>query len=765
MGVVELARKLIESAALQGRDALYEHEAYDLLAEAGLAVPQSVFVPAGTLPRPGSIEAIPGDRVVVKVVCPEIPHKTEVGGVAVVEKSHRAVCEALESMDRALRRRAPAACDRVAGFLACEFIPCPRTLGCELFVGMRWTREFGYVMAAGLGGLDTEELARRFKPGHDVKIACAHLTDPRDFLRMFSSTFTYLKLSGRDREGMRLLSDDELEKVFGFFLALAGAVVGNGQSRLWIKEFEVNPFYISNGRAVAVDALCTLQEISAPQHLPVDPDKMGRLLQPETIAIVGVSARVTNVGRTILRNLLRDGFEPSKMRVVRPDIEAIDGVKCVDDVAMLPWKADLMVVAVSAPRVPEVMGHITSCEAAHSVILIPGGMGETEAGKEADEKTRAILARCRSEGKETPVVVGPNSLGIRSLPGGYDALFIPETKLPPQQGKVRNVALVCQSGAFMITRMNRLPSLNPAFAISTGNQMDLSTVDFVEHLVQREEIDVVALYVEGFNPLDGLRLASLCRDLDPHKQVIVYKTGKTTEGVKAASSHTASISGDYEACVAVLSEAGALVATSFDEFRAFIMLSSLLVHKEFSGRRLGTLSNAGFEAVGIADNLDREAGFSLAQFSDRTRERILLALSEAGIERLTNVRNPLDLTPMASDTVHVRCLEAIIEDENVDAVVMGFVPLTPAMATLPLGVDPSGRDSVLHESSVAQRIPDVFRRHSKPLVTVVDAGELYDPLAERLIAGGVPCLRSADFAMRVFQRFLDVRLANLSRKA
>jgi len=764
MRVVELARELIESAASQGRDALYEHEAYALLAEAGLAVPQSVFVPAGTFPSPSSIEAIPGDRVVVKVICPEIPHKTEVGGVAVVEKSHRAVCEALENMVKALRRKVPAVCDRVAGFLVCEFIHCPRTLGCELFVGMRWTREFGYVMAAGLGGLDTEELARRFKPGHDVKIACAHLTDPRDFLRMFSTTFTYLKLSGRDRRRERLISDDELEKVFGFFLALAGAVRG-GQNRLWISEFEVNPFYISNGRAVAVDALCTLQEIPAPQRLPVDQDKMERLLQPETIAIVGVSAREINIGRTILRNLLREGFEPSKMRVVRPDAETIDGVKCVDDVARLPWKADLMVVAVSASRVPEVMERITSCDAAHSVILIPGGMGETETGKEADERTRAILARCRREGREAPVVVGPNSLGIRSLPGGYDTLFIPETKLPPQQGSVRNVALVCQSGAFMITRMNRLPFLNPVFAISTGNQMDLSTVDFVEYLVQREGIDVVALYVEGFEPLDGLRLASLCRDLDPHKQVIVYKTGRTAEGAQAASSHTASISGDYEACVAILSEAGALVATSFDEFRAFIMLSSLLAHKEFSGRRLGTLSNAGFEAVGIADSLDCEAGFSLAPFSGRTRERIRLALREAGIERLTNVRNPLDLTPMASDSVHVKCLEAIIEDENVDAVVMGFVPLTPAMATLPPGVDPSGRDSVLNESSVARRVPEVFRRHSKPLVTVVDAGKLYDPLAEALIAGGVPCLRSADFAMRVFQRFIDVRLANLSRKA
>ncbi len=762
MGFVELAEKLIESVALQNRDRLYEHEVYGLMAEAGLAVPRSVFVPAGSPLRPGSIEAIPGDEVVVKVVCPEIPHKTEVGGVAVVEKSHQAVCQVLESMAGTIKQRVPVVGDRVAGFLVCESIPCSQALGGELFVGMRWTREFGYVMAAGLGGLDTEDLAHRFKPGQNVQIACAHLTDPRDFLQMFSSTFTYLKLSGNDRGGKRLLSDEELEKLFGFFLALAGAA-SNRQDRWWIREIEVNPFRISNGRAVAVDALCTLGGVSLTQHLPVDQARVERLLQPETVAIVGVSARATNVGRTILRNLLREGFEPSKIRVVRPDTEAIDGVVCVGDVAELPWKADLMVVAVSASAVPEVIDRTTACNAAHSVILIPGGMGETETGQEIANRTRSTLARRRSEGKETPLVVGPNSLGIRSLPGGYDTLFIPETKLPPRQGEVRNVALVCQSGAFMITRMNRLPFLNPVFAISTGNQMDLSTIDFVEYLVQREEIDVVALYVEGFHPLDGLRLASLCRALHPRKQVIVYKTGKTAEGAQATSSHTASISGDYEACVAVLSEAGALVATSFDEFTAFILLSSLLARNEFSGKRLGMLSNAGYEAVGMADNLDREAGFSLALFTDRTRERIALALSQAGIGELINVRNPLDLTPMASDTVHVQCLEAIIESENVDAVVMGFVPLTPAMATLPPGADPSDRDSVLNPSSVAQRVPQVFRRHAKPLVTVVDAGKLYDPLAETLIAGGVPCLRSADLATRVFQRFIDVRFTNLSR--
>ncbi len=764
MGVIELAREFIEAAILQGRNALYEHEAYALLAEAGLAVPQSVFVPAGALPDPGSIEAIPGDRVVIKVVCPEIAHKTEAGGVAVVEKSPQAVREALANMAASLGQRMPSLGQSVVGFLVCEFIDCPRTLGSELFVGMRWTRAFGYVVAAGLGGLDTEELARRFKPGHDVTIACAHLTHPRDFVEAFSSTFTYLKLSGRDREGKRLLSDDQLERIFALFLALASPAAGE-QAGVWIKEFEINPFYLSNGRAVAVDALCTLQEIPPVRHRPVDHDKMARLLQPQTMAIVGVSASGMNVGRTILRKLLRDDFAPSQMRVVRPGAETIDSVKCVGDVSELPWKADLMVVAISATGVPELMGRITSHEAAHSVILIPGGMGETATGKEADEKTRAILARGRSAGKDTPAVVGPNSLGIRSLPGGYDTLFIPETKLPPQSGDVRNAALVCQSGAFMITRMNRLPFLNPAFAISTGNQMDLSSVDFVEYLVQREEIDVVALYVEGFNPLDGLRLASLCRNLDPRKQVIVYKTGKTVAGARAASSHTASISGDYEACVAVLSQAGALVASSFDEFTALVMLSSLLVNREFSGRRLGTLSNAGFETVGMADNLHSEGGFSLPHFSSRTRERIRLALSRAGIERLINVRNPLDLTPMASDAVHVQCLEAILEDESVDAVVMGFVPPTPAMATLPPGVDASGRDSVAHESSVAQRVPAVFRQHSKPLVTVVDAGQLYDPLAEALIAGGVPCLRSADFAMTVFQKFIDVRVANSSRKS
>ena len=105
-----------------------------------------------------------------------------------------------------------------------------------------------------------------------------------------------------------------------------------------------------------------------------------------------------------------------------------------------------------------------------------------------------------------PVFLGANCLGVISHPGKYDTLFIPEEKLPKQRGMHnRNIAFVSQSGAFMITRLSRIPELDPAYMISMGNQNDLTLGDMIVYLKERDEIEVIAVYAEGFKDQDGLR--------------------------------------------------------------------------------------------------------------------------------------------------------------------------------------------------------------------------------------------------------------------
>jgi len=758
MELVEHVAGLLAIARSEGRDTLLEPELYDLMRAGGLNVPAFALLPVG-----GDVAAfrpdLSGERVVLKVVSPAITHKTEMGGVRIVDNTPGALADGIVSLLSTVRERGGDELFRtVRGVLAVELVPCEPGLGGQIFVGMRFSRDMGHVLTVGFGGLEAEELSARFRQGEANVVYSPELSTPQQGVAKFSRAFAGRKVTGATRGGRQLASQEQLLQVVEFFTRLARECSNRPDLGAVIEDFEVNPFFVSNGRLVAVDAFLRFSALTAVEGT-VDVAMVRRLLHPRTIAVIGASAKGVNVGRTILRKLQRDHFPLTNVRAVRPDVQSLDGIECVPSVKSLPWVADLLIVAVGAAQVPGVMSEVLDSGRAASLILIPGGMGETEAGRKADQDTRARLVRARSEGKFAPVLVGPNCLGIRSLPGGYDSIFIPETKLPLPQGNVSNAALICQSGAFMITRMNELPYLSPAYSISTGNQMDLSLVDFVECLIPDEKVPILALYIEGFKELDGRRLARLigqARSLG--KDVLVYKAGRTSEGATAASSHTASISGDYRSTVELFRDAGALVASSFREFTGFLSIASQLQDCIFSGKRLAVLSNAGFETVGMADNIDSPRGFSLARLSLATRERIRTILAGVRLESLINVHNPLDLTPMVSDKILAACLDALLADEGVDALMFGVVPATPALKTLPPGIDPMGVDSFAAEDSLPNTVPAILTRHNKPVAVVIDCSTPYDPLASAFHLAGIPCARSSDFALTVFQNYIHYRL-------
>ncbi len=762
MELTQVVASLLARARSEGRSTLLEHELYELMRAGGLRVPGYAFSPID-----GDADAftgLPGHRVVLKIVSPAITHKTEVGGVRFVDNTPEARAEGIRCMLETVRERAGDELFKtVRGTLAVELVQGESGLGGQIFVGMRFSRDMGHVLTIGFGGLEAEELSTRFRQGEANVVYSPELCTPEQGAAKLLGSFAGRRISGATRGGRRLVEQDELLRVLSFFTRLARECSNQPELHSVIEDFEVNPFFASNGRLVAVDAFLRFSDAVAVERT-VDVAMVRRLLTPKTIAVIGASSRGMNVGRTILRKLLRDHFPLTNLRAIRPDAQTLDGIDCVPDVKSLPWVADLLIVAVGAAQVPAVMADVLDSGKAASLILIPGGMGETEAGRKADQDTRTRLAKARSEGKFAPVLVGPNCLGIRSLPGGYDSIFIPEAKLPLPEGHVSNAALICQSGAFMITRMNELPHLSPAYSISTGNQMDLSLVDFVECLVPDEKVPILALYIEGFKELDGLRLARLiakARSLG--RDVLVYKAGRTSEGATAASSHTASISGDYRSTAELFQDAGALVASSFREFTGFLSIASQLQDCRFSGKRLAVLSNAGFETVGMADNIDSARGFSLARLSEATKERIRSILAGVRLESLVNVHNPLDLTPMANDKVLAACLDTLLADEGVDAVMFGVVPATPALKTLPPGLDPLGIDSFRAPDALPSTVPTIVSRHNKPVTVVIDSSTPYDPLASAFHLAGIPCARSADFALAVFQLYIHYRMGRIGR--
>jgi acyl-CoA synthetase (NDP forming) len=234
--------------------------------------------------------------------------------------------------------------------------------------------------------------------------------------------------------------------------------------------------------------------------------------------------------------------------------------------------------------------------------------------------------------------------------------------------------------------------------------------------------------------------------------VVFYKAGRTEPGRSAAAGHTASVAGDYDVCQAAVQQAGGIVTDTFKEFEQLLELSTAFHGKSVRGIRVGAVSNAGFEAVGMADAIEGQRyQVEIASLADSTADRLKRVLSEHGLGALINVRNPLDLTPMANEDVYESTLRVLLAADEVDAVLAGIIPLTGALRTTPEELATSG--------SLAERIPRLLAAGDKPLAVVVDSGPLYETLVQCLRAGGVPVFRSADQAVRSLGRYLCHRIA------
>ena len=284
-----------------------------------------------------------------------------------------------------------------------------------------------------------------------------------------------------------------------------------------------------------------------------------------------------------MRNLLREGFDPARIAIVKPEATEIDGCRCWPSLAALPEPVDLCVLAISAAQAPGALEEILALEKAESLIVIPGGLEEKAGAEAIVARLHERLAASRATTWRGPVVCGGNSLGVRSLPGRIDTLFIPEAKLP-LKGPAAPVALISNSGAFAVARAGKLGGLNPRYVVTAGNQMDLTIGDYLAFLAEDPEVKVFAVYVEGFRPLDGLRFAEAARAITQSgRSVVLYRAGRTAAGAAASASHTAAIAGDYAVTRALAREAGALVAETLEEFEEFVRLIARLGDRRPAG--------------------------------------------------------------------------------------------------------------------------------------------------------------------------------------
>lgn len=636
--------------------------------------------------------------------------------------------------------------------------PSAKPPAVELRISLNNTREFGMVLSAGPGGADAELDEANFRKDRASVYAAAELTDAEDFLHLFRRTIAYQKLAGAARRGAAPPPDARLKACFERMLALADCNArGALQSQFVLQALELDPVHIG-AELVVQSARC---EFGAPlaARLKRPIHKIDKLIHPASLGIIGVSASSMNFGRIILRNLIGSGYSKERMIVIRPGEKEIDGVRCVDSLKTLQGKLDLLIVAVAADAVYGLVDEIIESGAVESVMLIPGSLGETKKSREPAAALAARINAAHAKADGGPIFLGANCLGVVSHPGAYDSWFIPLERLPkPPKKAERNSVMLSQSGAFMITRMSQNPWLDPRYMLALGNQTDLTQGDLLSYFSERAEIETIGVYVEGFKDGDGLDFAKAVRKaVLSGKEVVVYKSGKTAPGVGGVMGHTASIAGGLTLFDSVVRHAGAIVAEDFSAFDDLFYIAGALHRKKIGGTRLGGISGAGFEAVGMADSIESDNfAMEMGALEPATVKRVEEILAAKKLDALVEVRNPIDINPGADDEAHLQITEAFLQDPNIDAVVVGLDPTAPSVRALEESKLRPGYD-IKDPKSTVHLMPPIVDRNDKPVVGIVDGGKLYDAMAAGLMDQGVCVFRNSGRGTRALVRYCEAR--------
>jgi acyl-CoA synthetase (NDP forming) len=726
---------IVASARSAGRDTLLEHEVYAVLSEAGFETPRHLFwkghpaaASAGELR--GFLEGLAEGGTVLKIVSPQVLHKSDVGGIATCGREAEAVGATAMRLWDEVGRRAPEA-ERLGVLVTERLSTLAGSPAAETLLAAKLDPSFGPVLVLGLGGVLTEWFGSASEGRSTTVLRPGRVRE--GLLRAVERlpAFALLFLSSRVHPRPPLDLEATAEK-----LEALGRVAGV------FEELEVNPLILTpDGRWVAADGKARLAT-GCPAIAPRRPlRKIASLLRPRSAVVVGASATSLNPGRIILRNLRRaEGLDYGHLHAVHAKEAAIDGIPCVPRVEALPEKVDLAVVAVPAEGAPETVRALCASGRAESIILIPGGFAEVGRG-DLEREMVAALGASRQRPDGGPVLVGGNCLGIVSK-HQYNTFFLPQYKLPFHDAPGDNLVAVSQSGAYLVSLSSNLDGIVfPRASISFGNQMDLTVSDFLEHFLDDDTVSVLACYVEGFKPRDGERFLELAREIRRRgRRVVAFKAGKTALGAAATRSHTAALAGDYAVARDLLEEAGVVVAHTLNMFEDYVKVFTLLFDRLPRGRRLGVVSNAGFECASVLDKL---YALAPAVLSDATRSRL-----RACLPGIAHADNPVDTTPMATTAQLVAAAAALLEDPGVDALLVSPIPVTPSLEDLAPDLAGSHSENIYAAGSLPQELIRLFRETRKPMAVSVDSGRLYDDFVTVLQRAGIPVYRKIDRASR-----------------
>ncbi|HET8528679.1 MAG TPA: GNAT family N-acetyltransferase [Gaiellaceae bacterium] len=395
------------------------------------------------------------------------------------------------------------------------------------------------------------------------------------------------------------------------------------------------------------------EQVEARDHTAVHAS-LRPFFEPATVAVIGASPRRGSIGGELFRNVLDADFSGAAYPVNRGGAP-VAGVRGYTRVGEIPERIELAVIALPGERVLDAARDALEA-GVRALCVISAGFAETGAAGRARQDE--LLALVRAHGAR---LVGPNCLGIASSAVRLNATFAPRA-FP--EG---SIGFSSQSGALGLALLERAESrgLGLSAFVSIGNKADVSSNDLLEWWEEDGRTSLVMLYLESFgNPRAFARIA---RRVARAKPILAMKSGTTSAGRKAASSHTAALAGSDAAVDALFRQAGVIRSRTLDELvDVAALLSAQPVPR---GRRVAVLTNAGGLGILCADACDA-AGLELATLSESTREQLAAVLpAEASLE------NPVDMLGSADDQSYREALPLVLADPGVDAVIVLFVPV------------------------------------------------------------------------------------------
>jgi acyl-CoA synthetase (NDP forming) len=462
------------------------------------------------------------------------------------------------------------------------------------------------------------------------------------------------------------------------------------------------------------------------------------IFEPKCVAMIGASNNPSKYGWIIPANILANGYK-GRLYLINPTEEKIWGLKVYRSLKDIPEQVDLVVISRPAETVPQ---HIEECVESNvkSAIVISGGFKET--GKEGEKREQEIVRIARGGGM---LLVGPNSMGIYSASVSLSAL------MPPILPKAGEVSLISQSGNIGTNLLAFGSEQGIGFNkfVSSGNEADISSLDYLEYFGQDTKSKVILMYLEGVR--EGRKFVDLVKRVKEKKPVIVYKAAVSRAGSSAAKSHCGALAGSTRIFEAAIKQSGAIRASTINGMLDLAV--GFLYLPLPKGKRVGIVTWGGGYGVVASDSCEL-AGLEVPPLPPEAVQKI-----DQLLPSYWSRGNPVDLVGYINREVQPKVVEEVAKLDNIDAIIAsGFIlgrSIGSSIFKLLHRDKESGGETWSDRATkkVAEEVRNLIDRYHKPIVAVTlttDPGTL-----KKVLECGVPAYSTLETAAEVLAKMYE----------